>query len=293
MPAWLRSEPLSAGPANATRKLLDSLGLETICRQARCPNLGQCYAEGTATFLVMGTVCTRSCRFCGVTTGTPSPPDHDEPRRVAHGVRRLGLDHAVVTSVTRDDLLDGGAAQFRQTVEAIKQAVPQCTVEALVPDFGGARDSLADVLGAGPHVLGHDLETVERLHAEIRPGADYARSLRLLARARILSPGIVTKSALILGQGEATREVERTLADLASVGCQIVCVGQYLRPSRCSPPVSRYVAPEEFDQLKQQARRLGIPVVLAGPLVRSSYRAREAYQIMQRGAGNTFIPRGM
>jgi lipoic acid synthetase len=258
--------------------LLQSLEVETICRSARCPNLGECYASGTATFLVLGNTCTRSCAFCGVTPGEPAPPRNDEPQRVASATRRMGLRYVVVTSVTRDDLEDGGASHFARTVEAIRAQTPGCAVELLVPDFRGSRESLKEVLRAAPDVLGHNVETVERLHPGTRPGADYRRSLELLETARMRRAGLVTKSALMLGLGETTSEVEQALAHLAAVGCRVVCLGQYLRPSRRNTPVTRYVPPAEFDRLREVALGLGFQQVRAGPLVRSSYLAAETYR---------------
>ncbi len=277
LPPWIRSRPLTTGKASETRRLLAELGLQTICTSARCPNIGECYGRGTATFLLLGDICTRGCAFCGVQSGTPAAPSPDEPERVAKAVRALGLAHAVVTSVTRDDLADGGAAHFARTVDAIRRMNPRCTVELLVPDFGGGDQPLAAILRSAPDVFGHNVETVRRLHQDIRPGASYERSLQLLQRAKLLLPTAVIKSAFMLGLGETEHETEETLQDLSAVGCQIVCVGQYLRPSRHNPPVCRYPSPEEFGRLRTFGEACGIPVVLADPLVRSSYRAAEAY----------------
>jgi lipoic acid synthetase len=278
LPPWIRSKPLTTGKAIATRHVLQGLGLHTICTSARCPNIGECYAAGTATFLILGNVCTRSCAFCGVPSGSPGTPAPDEPERVAAAVRALGLTHAVVTSVTRDDLADGGASYFRRTTEAIRRANPGCVVELLVPDFRGEVQPLATVLQANPDILGHNVETVSGLHERIRPGAVYRRSLRLLKRARELQSAVVTKSAFMMGLGETAEDVQQTLEDLALVGCQIVCVGQYLRPSRRNPPVRRYVTPDEFDRVRALGERCGIPVIVTGPLVRSSYQAASAYR---------------
>ncbi len=278
LPRWIRSKPLTTGKATETKRLLTTLGVQTICTSARCPNIGDCYGARTATFLILGGVCTRSCAFCGVQSGTPLEVAHEEPERVAEAVRELELAHAVVTSVTRDDLPDGGASHFRRTVEAIRRSNPECVVELLVPDFQGRDGSLDDVLRACPDILGHNVETVRRLHERIRPGASYRRSLRLLLRAKQLRPALVTKSAFMLGLGETLQEAEQTLEDLSAVGCQIVCVGQYLRPSRRNLPVSRYATPEEFRRVRSFGEKCDIPMVLAGPLVRSSYQAATAYR---------------
>jgi lipoic acid synthetase len=278
LPRWIRSKPLTTGKASETKRLLADLGIQTICASARCPNIGECYGARNATFLILGDVCTRSCSFCGVQSGTPAALTSEEPELVGDAVRQLGLTHAVVTSVTRDDLPDGGASHFRRTVEAVRRRNPGCFVELLVPDFQGRYQSLVEVLQASPDVLGHNVETVRRLHESTRPGASYRRSLQLLELAKQLQPGVVTKSAFMLGLGETQQEVEQTLRDLSAVGCQIVCVGQYLRPSRRNPPVRRYATPEEFQRLRSLGQKCGIPMVLAGPLVRSSYRAAEAYR---------------
>jgi lipoyl synthase len=247
-------------------------GLHTVCESARCPNLSECFRSGTATFLVLGNRCTRGCRFCAVEHGAPFPPDPDEGNRIALQLARMAIRYAVITSVTRDDLPDGGASHFARVVEAVRAATPQTAIELLVPDFQG-RDESIDLVAALPiEVFGHNLETVRSLYPAIRTGADYARSLAVLRRARAVCAGR-TKSGIMVGLGESAEELARLFDDLAAAGVQILTIGQYLRPSWGNVPVGRYVAPEEFEQLAQCARGHGVPVVLAGPYVRSSYLA--------------------
>ena len=251
-------------------------GLNTVCEEARCPNMAECFQAETATFLILGEVCTRRCRFCAVTKDRePAPPDPDEPRRVAECVSQLGLSHAVVTSVTRDDLPDGGAGLFADCVRQIRQHCPETTVELLVPDFRGDRRSLKLVLDSKPEVLNHNVECVPRLYPPVRPQADFARSLCVLKQAAD-SPGVVSKSGLMVGLGETGDEVVEVLSRLADAGCRAVVIGQYLQPNRDSQPVSRRVTPGEFTKYRRAGEDLGL-VVLAGQLVRSSYRAREVY----------------
>ena len=296
-PAWVFPKPLDISGGHGVRRLLRDLNLATVCESARCPNRGECFDSGTATFLILGGVCTRRCGFCAIAKGAPGPPDPDEPAAVAAAVRRLGLAYAVVTSVTRDDLPDGGAAQFAATIGAIRDgsgsrspaagaaggmAVRGTPVEVLIPDFGGVSGALEAVLAAGPAVLNHNLETVPRLYPRVRPGARYGRSLGLLRRAREIAPGIPAKSGLMVGLGEEADEVVAVMRDLAAAGVSLLTIGQYLQPGNESFPVERYWHPEEFAALEQAGRAAGIARVTAGPLVRSSYRAREAYRC---GAG--------
>ncbi len=278
LPPWLRvSLPRGRGFAD-TRGLLDDLALNTVCQSARCPNCFECFSKGTATFLIMGRVCTRNCAFCNITPGQAAPLDPDEPRRLAEAVVRLGLTHAVITSVTRDDLPDGGAAHFAASIMAVAARSPRTTVEVLIPDFQGDRKALATVLGARPSVLNHNVETVPELYPLIRPQAGYEQSLTLLRRAREMAPDITTKSGLMVGLGERDEQVRRVLTDLARVGCQMVTVGQYLRPSRAHPEVRRYPEPAWFDALAEYGRSQGIPTMFCAPLVRSSYHAGEFVQ---------------
>jgi len=283
-PPWLRVTLPDPAPFRATAGLLDELGLHTVCDEARCPNKGECFGSGTATFLILGDVCTRGCSFCavGLAHEPPPAPDPDEPRRLAEAVRRLGLAHAVITSVTRDDLPDGGAAHFAATVRAVHCSAPDATVELLVPDFRGEPQLLHIVLEAGPDVLAHNLETVPRLYPVVRPAAGYERSLELLRRAAAAREAVdgsvrrpVVKTGLMLGLGETMDEVDAVLADCVAAGVDLVTVGQYLQPGPGCLPVARYVEPAEFEALRGRGASLGLHVV-AGPFVRSSYRAREA-----------------
>jgi len=255
--------------------MLDELRLNTVCAGAKCPNRGECYASGTATFMVLGTRCTRDCRFCAVEPSRPDPPDAGEPARVAEAARRMGLAHVVLTMVTRDDLPDGGAAHIVATIDALRASVPHAGVEVLVSDFGGDEDSVDLVLAARPDVFNHNVETVPRLYREVRPQADYRRSLRVLARAHETRAGSPTKSGLMVGLGETAEEVAEVLADLRSAGVDIVTIGQYLRPGPGHLPVSEFVEPERFDQYAAVARRIGFAGVASAPFVRSSYHAAE------------------
>lgn len=275
-PAWLKVRLPASGRLEDVADALRRHGLRTVCREARCPNVGECWSAGTATVLILGDVCTRNCGFCSVTPGSPRPPDPDEPGRVAAAAAELGWRHVVVTSVTRDDLPDGGAAHFARVIGAIRRTVRGAAVEVLVPDFGGREDALRAVLAAGPDILAHNVETVPRLYARVRPGADYRRSLGLFRQARILAPSLPLKSGIMLGLGETRDEVAAVLEDLAAAGCRSVTMGQYLPPTRSHLPVAAYVDPETFEELASLARRLGFVHVLSGPLVRSSYRAAEA-----------------
>ena len=278
-PEWLIDEVrrakrgTGAEMVTQTRDLLDRLHLPTVCDSARCPNRGECFSHHTATFLILGDVCTRGCAFCAVNKGKPLPVEADEPQRLARAVAELGLRHVVITSVTRDDLPDGGAAHYARVVAALRQHCPGVRVELLVPDFAGSREALATVLASGPDILAHNLETVPRLYPEVRRGADYGRSLKVLEQAKELSPKIITKSGLMLGLGEESPEVEAVLRDLRHVACDMLTLGQYLSPSLHHVPVARYVNPEEFASWQRQALSLGFKSVAAGPLVRSSYKA--------------------
>lgn len=289
-PIWLwRRIAAGVEPAvESMERLLDELSLRTVCQEALCPNLAECFSRGTATFMILGHVCTRGCRFCAVKRGQPEPVDPSEPERVAAAAARLGLRHLVITSVTRDDLPDGGAAHFAATVEAVRRDLPECPVELLVPDFGGSCSSMDLVLGARPDVLNHNLETVPRLYRGVRPGANYRRSLALLAYAKSRSPQVVTKSGLMLGLGEGGAEVFRVLRDLRRASCDVVTLGQYLQPTDRQLPVARYLLPEEFTGYEEGGAELGFASVLAGPLMRSSYRAEAvgAHRSHHGGAGS-------
>lgn len=257
------------------KRLVREEGLHTICEEARCPNMAECWSNGTATLLLLGDVCTRACGFCAVASGRPATVDAGEPSRVARTVRALGLRHAVLTSVTRDDLADGGASIFAESIREIREQVPSCAVEVLIPDFGGNWNALATVMEASPDVLNHNVETVPRLYGIVRPKAVYTRSLELLRRAKDTGTGALTKSGLMVGLGERENEVIAVLEDLHQKQVDVVTIGQYLRPSARHIPVVRYYPPAEFDSLKQAAREIGLPHVESGPLVRSSYHAHE------------------
>lgn len=277
-PEWLKKKIPSCGDIQSTRNLIGDLGLNTVCSSARCPNQGECYSRRTATFLILGGICTRGCRFCAVEKGSPPPLDPQEPRKVAEAVAALGLKHAVITSVTRDDLTDGGASHFVTTIKAIREISPKATVEVLTPDFRGLFKPVDMVSSALPEVYNHNVETVPRLYRRVRPGAGYRRSLTLLERVKTKQPGINTKSGLMVGLGESFDEVKQVMADLRSVGCDIITVGQYLRPSDRHLEVQEFVKPEVFDSYREAARELGFLHSACGPFVRSSYKAGEFVQ---------------
>ncbi len=275
-PPWIKTR-LRTGPEyTALKQLVRREGLHTVCEEAGCPNIFECWEDREATFLIGGDQCTRRCDFCQIATGKPEPLDTDEPRRVAESVATMGLRYATVTGVARDDLADGGAWLYGQTCREIHAAVPGCGVELLIPDFNSDGEQLAVVFGARPEVLAHNIETVPRIFRRIRPGFRYERSLEVLSRAR--AAGLITKSNLILGMGEQREEISGALADLRAAGCDLVTITQYLRPSVRHHPVDRWVPPEEFDELAEEAEDLGFAGVMSGPLVRSSYRAGRLYR---------------
>jgi lipoic acid synthetase len=274
-PEWLKARAPMGENYHELKKLARGLGLHTVCESAQCPNIGECWNHRTATFMLLGDICTRRCGFCAVPKGRPGPLDWDEPRRVAEAVARLGLRHAVVTSVNRDDDNLGGARIFAETIREIRRGAPQCRVEVLIPDFQGEVEALRAVIDAAPDVLNHNTETVPRLYRVVRSGARYERTLRLLENVKKFSPGMVTKSGVMVGLGESMGELVEVFGDLASRGVDILTVGQYLRPSRDHLPIARYYTPGEFGWLKEEALRLGFRHVESGPLVRSSYHARE------------------
>ncbi len=283
LPPWLKKR-LPAGPSGGrVREILNELHLNTVCGSAVCPNISECFHRGTAAFLIMGPTCTRSCAFCAVKRGNPKPLEQDEPARIAEAVRRMDLHYAVITSVTRDDLADGGAAHFAATIRAVKAAAP-AKVEVLVSDFGGSRESIATVLEAGPDVFNHNIETVRRLYPTVRPQADYRRSLDVLRAAKEIDPEVITKSGLMVGLGETTTEVEMVFEDLLAVGCSVITVGQYLAPSKDHLPVARFVEPKEFDRLRNVAEDAGFAAAYCGPFVRSSYMAENVFaNVLQTG----------
>jgi len=276
-PPWLKVRLPGLGQYYDVRKQLGRLGVHTVCEEARCPNAAECWGGGTAALMILGAICTRGCRFCAVTTGRPlGPPAPDEPERVAEAAAGLGLRYAVITSVDRDDLPDGGAEHFAKTVHALKARLPGVLVELLIPDFGAREAPLATVAASDAEVIGHNLETVRELTPSVRDRrSSYDLSLRVLEQLRTLDPRLVTKSSLLLGLGETDQAVRETLRDLRSAGVDWVTLGQYLRPTRKHSPVRRFVEPELFASLAEEARALGFPLVTAGPLVRSSYRAAE------------------
>jgi lipoic acid synthetase len=271
---WLRRRVPRSNGLNFTERLLRDLQLETVCENARCPNRPECYARKTATFMVLGNVCTRPCGFCSVARGRPRDVEDDEPQRVAEAAERLGLKHVVITSVTRDDLPDGGAGHFARCVQAVR-ARSGATVEVLTPDFVGNLAAIDCVIDAAPEVFNHNTETVPRLYRHVRGRADYARTLRLLHRVKRRAPNVRTKTGLMLGLGETTEEVLDVLADLRSMNCDLLTLGQYLQPTLKHLPVTRFVPPAEFDALGRLARRMGFAHVASGPFVRSSYHADE------------------
>ena len=278
-PEWLRRKLPDPGALSKMRSLLQRHGLNTVCQGALCPNQGECFGQGTATFLILGRTCTRNCTFCAIPTEErPPAPDPDEPRRIAQASAELGLKHVVITSVTRDDLGDGGASHFARTVTALRESGPEITVEVLIPDFQGSAEALKTVMDSGPDILNHNLETVPRLYPEVRPQAVYSRSIELLRSAKALAPKRFTKSGLMLGLGEAKQEILRVMADLREVSCDLLTLGQYLRPSGKHHPVARYVTPDEFEDLRAEGEKLGFKAVFSAPLVRSSFHAAEIFK---------------
>jgi lipoic acid synthetase len=281
-PKWLRRS-LPTGPEyEKIRQLLKSHDLTTVCREAKCPNQFECYGKGTATFMILGERCTRNCRFCAVGHQPESLPDPGEPERVAEAVVILGLRYAVVTSVTRDDLADGGASFFAETIRALRKRSPKTLVEVLIPDLQGNWQELKTILDAGPDVLNHNIETVATLYPEVRPQAQYRRSLELLRQAKVFNPRIPTKSGIMLGFGETRTELQQTWHDLLAAGCDILTMGQYLQPSVDHLPVQRFLPPEEFAELETEALALGFAGVASAPFVRSSYQAEKLYRQAQR-----------
>ncbi len=281
-PAWLKAKAPVGDNFHDLKKLARGLGLHTVCESAQCPNIGECWHHKTATFMLLGDVCTRRCGFCAVPKGRPEPIDWDEPRRVAEAVATLGLRHAVVTSVNRDDDNVGGAKIFAATIRQIRELVPGCRVEVLIPDFQGLEEPLRIVLEAKPNVLNHNTETVPRLYRAVRSGARYKRTLDLLANAKQWSPATVTKSGLMVGIGEETGELIEVFRDLGERGVDILTIGQYLRPSKDHLPMTRYYTPAEFVSLKEEALKFGFKHVESGPMVRSSYHAHEQADVATR-----------
>jgi lipoic acid synthetase len=284
-PRWLKVR--SPGGRNYLRlkELMRTQGLHTVCEEAGCPNMGECWEAGTATIMILGDVCTRACKYCGVAHGMPTELDLEEPRRVAETVEAMALEHVVITSVNRDELPDGGAGIYAETIRQVHQRVPSCSVEVLIPDFKGDEDALAAVVEARPEILGHNLETVERLHPEVRPGGRYWRSVSYLGAAKRMNPEGLTKTSLILGMGETEEEIRQSMVDAREAGVDIFVLGQYLRPSSKHIPVARWVTPDEFAHWKSVGEEeLGYSHVESGPLVRTSYHAKEQAREVEAGA---------
>ena len=277
-PPWLKRKLFHGANYTEVRGLLKKGRLHTVCQEAHCPNLGECFSRKTATFLILGDRCTRHCHFCAVKHAQPNPLDRQEPERVAKTAQKLGLRYIVITSVTRDDVADGGASVFAETITHVRKRIPNVMVEVLIPDFQGKREALDTVLRARPEVLNHNIETVPSLYPVVRPQADYHRSMDLLRYASRWDETVTIKSGLMLGLGESYDQVQQTLGDLRNTGCQFLTLGQYLQPSKKHLPVIRYVPPEEFDQWRHVALDMGFLGVASGPFVRSSYQARNLYE---------------
>lgn len=274
-PDWLKIKLATGENFKELKQTMRSKSLHTVCEEARCPNIHECWANRTATFMILGDICTRACRFCAVRSGLPTELDRQEPERVAEAAEQMGLRHCVVTSVARDDLEDGGASIFAATIAAVRRRLPFCSVEVLIPDFLGREEPLKIVMDARPDILNHNVETVERLSDRVRSKAKYRRSLELLARAKAMRPDIPTKSSIMLGVGEEWEEILRTMDDLRAADCDILTIGQYLQPTRKHLKVEKYYTPEQFARLKEEGMKRGFRHVESGPLVRSSYHAHE------------------
>ena len=277
-PPWLKKRIPPFRDLQKVKSILSETDLHTVCQEARCPNLGECFSRGTATFLILGRVCTRGCGFCAVERDAPARPDEAEPERVAQAVQKMGIHYVVITSVTRDDLADGGASSFAETIRAIRALNPKIDIEVLVPDFKGDLRSLKAVLKECPEVLNHNIETISRLYPRVRPLAAYERSLNLLKRSKEDCPHIPTKSGFMLGLGETQEEVLELLRDLREVGCDFLTIGQYLQPRQDRLPVVRFVPPEEFEEYKRIGEEMGFRAVASGPFVRSSFHASEMFE---------------
>jgi lipoic acid synthetase len=278
-PDWLKVRLPGGESYNRLKSLVREQNLHTVCQDARCPNIGECWGKGTATFMILGEVCTRSCRFCAVKTGLPPEYDRDEPARIAAAIKEMGLRYAVITSVDRDDLADGGAWVFAETIRRTRTGCPDIRIEVLIPDFQGNSGALRTVVEAGPDVLAHNVETVPRLYRSVRPGSRYRRSLDVLGLAKELQTGLITKSSLMLGLGENRDEILEVLKDLRDAGADIVTFGQYLQPTRDNLPVEKFYTPEEFAEYRDYALSVGFRSVASGPLVRSSYHAEEGFPL--------------
>ncbi|MFN3925820.1 MAG: lipoyl synthase [Pseudanabaenaceae cyanobacterium] len=282
-PSWLKVKAPQWQKVGRVQEILRDLHLNTVCEEASCPNIGECFQAGTATFLIMGPACTRACPYCDIDfTKKPLPLDPTEPERLAEAVRRMHLAHVVITSVNRDDLPDGGASQFVKCIEAIRQVMPQTTIEVLIPDLCGNWSALAHILSARPEVLNHNTETVPRLYRRVRPQGNYQRSLELLAQARVMLPSVYTKSGIMVGLGETQEEVLAVMKDLRQVDCDILTIGQYLQPSRQHLPVQAFITPEQFQKWQAIGESMGFLQVVSSPLTRSSYHAEEVQKLMHK-----------
>ena len=284
-PEWLKLSPLDQTTLARMRKLTKELKLHTVCESARCPNRTECFSQGTATFMILGDTCTRNCAFCAVKHGKPQDPDPQEPEHIVEAVNKLGLRYVVITSVTRDDLPDGGSSHFAQTIKAVHKYDPNIMVEVLIPDFKGSLSALQTVIDASPAVLNHNIETVPRLYPEVRPQAKYQRSVELLKQAKLLGGGLLIKSGLMLGLGESQSEVIKVMTDLRQASCDLLTIGQYLSPSLKHYKVVRYILPEEFGEYQNMGREMGFTSVISGPLVRSSFHAAEVYLLHKKLSG--------
>ncbi|MBI5788679.1 MAG: lipoyl synthase [Candidatus Schekmanbacteria bacterium] len=279
LPSWLVKKTVPGAQVHQMKALLRQARLHTVCESARCPNLGECFSKDTATFLIMGNICTRGCGFCAVDKGTPQALDPDEPLQVAQVSHKLELRHVVITSVTRDDLPDGGAAHFTATIQAVRELLPEALVEILTPDFGGDLKAITQIAKAAPDIFNHNLETVPQLYSRVRSQADYRRSLEVLAQIKSLNPQIRTKSGLMLGLGETKDQVEQVMLDLHRMACDLLVIGQYLRPTLKNLEVERYLTPQEFEEYRELGLKLGFRQVMSQPLARSSYHAGEVAQM--------------
>ncbi len=273
IPSWIETEPYDKKEYLKTKNLIDDNNLVTVCVEANCPNRYECFSKGTATFMILGDTCTRNCLYCSINKGAPKEVDDNEPKRIAETVKKLGLSYAVITCVTRDDLEDGGAEQFVKTVDEIRKTSPNCRVELLISDLKGNWEALKKIIDSRPDVLNHNIEVVKGLFHTLRPDGSYDCSLQLLKKAKEFNPGIKTKSGFMLGFGESEEQIMQTIKDLKDSGCDIITIGQYLQPGRKHFKVKKYYTPEEFRNIEENARQTGINKVIAGPLVRSSYRA--------------------
>ncbi len=285
LPPWLKVKMPGGSNYLSLREKLKTSALNTVCEEARCPNIGECWERGTATFMVLGEICTRACSYCAVTTGIPQRVDIREPIRLANTVSDLGLSYAVITSVDRDDLPDGGAFIFAECIRQIRKRSPKCKIEVLIPDFAGNWEALEKVMVSNPDTLNHNIETVRRIFRRVRPKGDYDLSLNLLDKAKTLSSSAITKSGIMVGLGETWNEIVQTMKDLRRVSCDLLTIGQYLRPSKKHVPLAKWYTPEEFNELRREGESLGFVHVASGPLVRSSYHADEQYEVAFRKTG--------